>query len=175
MRGRAVAPRRRSRRSHNGDQGYMTFRVIAFIGPSFWDLVLLLPLSVFVHEGGAFSRRARLRRARARVLPRHALQIQPASRLQAHRDQIWRDAHPVGRLRRDLRHGPTDVACAPRVLSSIHRSGVARVSDLAAELNVSQSEIEDACSLLYGWGSIVPWDVESAQGEEGPQAPVASG
>ena len=142
--------------------------VIAFIGPLFWGLVLLSAL-VFVHEGGHFLA--------ARVCGVRVLEffLGMPCRFNLHhvskRIGTKFGVTPIllGGYAEICGMDPTDVACAPRVLGSIHRSGVARVSDLAAELNVSQSEIEDACSLLYGWGSIVPWDVESAQGEEGPQ------
>lgn len=49
-----------------------------------------------------------------------------------------------------------DEPCAPDVLATVHRRGTVSVRELAAELNVDEEAVEDACLQLQGWGSIAP-------------------
>lgn len=142
--------------------------VIAFIGPIFWGLVLLSAL-VFVHEGGHFLA---ARACGVRVLE---FFLGMPCRFNVHhvskRIGTKFGVTPIllGGYAEICGMDPTNVPCAPQVLGSIHRHGIARVADLASELGVAVPEIEDACSLLYGWGSIVPWDIEAEHGEGASQ------
>ncbi len=65
---------------------------------------------------------------------------------------------------------PTEVACAPQVLACIHRHGTVELSEVAQELGLSLDEVQNACSLLYGWGSIVPLEEDGAEQEEGAKS-----
>ena len=70
---------------------------------------------------------------------------------------------------------PTEVHCAPQVLACIHRHGTVELEIVAEELGLSLDDVQDACSLLYGWGSIIPIeveveDVEKSHGGDFPQA-----
>lgn len=142
--------------------------VIAFIGPIFWGLVLLSAL-VFVHEGGHFLA---ARACGVRVLE---FFLGMPCRFNIHhvskRIGTKFGVTPIllGGYAEICGMDPTNVACAPQVLDAIHRHGIAHVADLASELGVTVSEVEDACSLLYGWGSIVPWDIETEPGGKEPQ------
>ena len=138
--------------------------VLGFLGPIFWGLITFSFL-VFVHEGGHFLA------ARACGVRVTEFFLGMPCR--------WRLSHVSRRI--GTRFGitplliggyaaicgmdPTHVACAPAVLSYVHRKGRASITDIARDLAVSEDDALEACVLLMGWGSLAPvYDESKGEG-----------
>lgn len=139
--------------------------IIGFIGPVFWGLILLSAL-VFVHEGGHFLA---ARACGVRVLEFFLgmpcrFNIHHTSRRIGTKFGVTPIL--IGGYAEICGMDPTEVACAPQVLACIHRHGTVELGEVAQELGLSLDEVQDACSLLYGWGSIVPLEEDGAEQEE---------
>ena len=134
--------------------------LFGIIGPIFWGLLLLSAL-VFVHEGGHFLA---ARACGVRVLE---FFLGMPCRFNVHHvskrigTKFGVTPLLLGGYAEICGMDPTEVDCAPQVLAAIHRHGTVRVDLLAQELDLKVSDVEEACSLLYGWGSIVPSDEAS--------------
>lgn len=139
--------------------------VFGILGPIFWGL-LLLSVLVFVHEGGHFLA---ARACGVRVLE---FFLGMPCRFNIHhvskRIGTKFGVTPIllGGYAEICGMDPTEVPCAPQVLSCIHRHGTAELEVVTEELGLSLDDVQDACSLLYGWGSIVPVEVDSEDGEK---------
>ncbi len=57
---------------------------------------------------------------------------------------------------------PDGAPAAPRVLAAVHRHGSLTVTEIAAELGISEDEALEACVQLMGWGSLAPVYNEAA-------------
>lgn len=129
--------------------------LLGIIGPIFWGLLLLSAL-VFVHEGGHFLA---ARACGVRVLE---FFLGMPCRFNIHHvskrigTKFGITPLLLGGYAEICGMDPTEVDCAPQVLAAIHRHGTARVDVLAQELGLEVNDVEEACTLLYGWGSIVP-------------------
>ena len=138
--------------------------VLGVAGPVFWGLVTFSIL-VFVHEGGHF-----LAARACGVRVTEFFLCMPFR---------WRLSHAS--LRIGTRFGvtplliggyaaifgmdPTHVACAPAVLSYVHRKGRASVAEIAHDLAVTEDDALEACVALMGWGSVAPvYDESKGEG-----------
>ena len=134
--------------------------LFGILGPIFWGL-LLLSVLVFVHEGGHFLA---ARACDVRVLE---FFLGMPCRFNIHhvskRIGTKFGVTPIllGGYAEICGMDPTEVPCAPQVLACIHRHGTVELEMVAQELGLSLDDVQDACSLLYGWGSIVPVEVEA--------------
>lgn len=145
--------------------------LLGFLGPIFWGL-LLLSVLVFVHEGGHFLA---ARACGVRVLE---FFLGMPCRFNIHhvskRIGTKFGVTPIllGGYAEICGMDPTEVPSAPEVLACIHRHGTVDLDVVSEELGLALDEVQDACSLLYGWGSIVPVpdDAEREQGEEDSQS-----
>ena len=148
--------------------------LFGILGPIFWGL-LLLSVLVFVHEGGHFLA---ARACGVRVLE---FFLGMPCRFNIHhvskRIGTKFGVTPIllGGYAEICGMDPTEVPCAPQVLACIHRHGTVELEIVAEELGLSLDDVQDACSLLYGWGSIIPVeveveDVEKSHGGDFPQA-----
>ena len=138
--------------------------VLDIIGPIFWGLVTFSIL-VFVHEGGHFLAaracgvrvtefflgmpcRYRLSRVSRRIGTRFG--ITPLL---------------IGGYAAICGMDPTHIACAPAVLSYVHRKGRTSVADIARDLAVTEDDALEACVVLMGWGSLAPiYDESKGEG-----------
>lgn len=129
--------------------------VSGIIAPVFWG-VLLLSVLVFVHEGGHFLA------ARACGVRVTELFLGMPCRFNVHftskRIGTTFGVTPLllGGYAAICGMDPQTVPCAPVVLASIHRRGIASVSELASKLDLDPDDVLDACTFLLGWGSIAP-------------------
>lgn len=145
--------------------------LLGFLGPIFWGL-LLLSVLVFVHEGGHFLA---ARACGVRVLE---FFLGMPCRFNIHhvskRIGTKFGVTPIllGGYAEICGMDPTEVPSAPQVLACIHRHGTVRLDKVSEELGLTLDEVQDACSLLYGWGSIVPVpeEVGDEQGEDASRA-----
>lgn len=148
--------------------------LFGILGPVFWGL-LLLSVLVFVHEGGHFLA---ARACGVRVLE---FFLGMPCRFNIHhvskRIGTKFGVTPIllGGYAEICGMDPTEVPCAPQVLACIHRHGTVELEMVAQELGLTLADVQDACSLLYGWGSIIPVeveveDVEKSHGRDFPQA-----
>ena len=145
--------------------------ILGFIGSVFWGLILLSAL-VFVHEGGHFLA---ARACGVRVLEFFLgmpcrFNIHPTSKRIGTKFGVTPIL--IGGYAEICGMDPTEVPCAPQVLACIHRHGTVELQVVAEELGLSLDEVQDACSLLYGWGSIVPLEEGGAEQEEDSKSPV---
>lgn len=145
--------------------------ILGFIGPVFWGLILLSAL-VFVHEGGHFLA------ARACGVRVFEFFLGMPCRFNIHHTskrigtKFGVTPILIGGYAEICGMDPTEVPCAPQVLACIHRHGTVELQVVAEELGLSLDEVQDACSLLYGWGSIVPLEEDGAEQEEDSKSPV---
>lgn len=145
--------------------------ILGFIGPVFWGLILLSAL-VFVHEGGHFLA---ARACGVRVLE---FFLGMPCRFNIHHTskrigtKFGVTPILIGGYAEICGMDPTEVPCAPQVLACIHRHGTVELQVVAEELGLSLDEVQDACSLLYGWGSIVPLEEDGAEQEVDSKSPV---
>ena len=145
--------------------------ILGFIGPVFWGLILLSAL-VFVHEGGHYLA---ARACGVRVLE---FFLGMPCRFNIHHTskrigtKFGVTPILIGGYAEICGMDPTEVPCAPQVLACIHRHGTVELQVVAEELGLSLDEVQDACSLLYGWGSIVPLEEDGAEQEEDSKSPV---
>lgn len=129
---------------------------LGFIGPVFWGL-LMLSVLVFLHEGGHFL----AARACGVRVTEFFLGL-PCSVNLHHRSRKIGTKFGVtplllGGYAAICGMDPTDVPCAPQVLAAIYAHGRISVEELAAELNLPEEDVLNACALLLGWGSIDGW------------------
>ena len=140
--------------------------VLGFLSPVFWGLVTL-SLLVFVHEGGHFlaARACGVRVTEFFLGMPCRFNIHHTSRRIGTKFGIT----PIllGGYAAICGMDPTDVACAPAVLSYVHRRGRATVEQIAHDLAVSEDDALEACILLMGWGSLAPVYDESKGEREG--------
>lgn len=137
--------------------------LLGIIKPVFWGL-LTLSVLVFVHEGGHFlaARACGVRVTEFFLGLPCRFNIHHVSRRIGTKFGVT--PLLLGGYATICGMDPTDVACAPEVLASVHRHGRISVDDLAQELGVTSDEALDACALLTGWGSIVPvYDSEAGE------------
>lgn len=140
--------------------------ILGVIAPIFWGL-LLLSVLVFVHEGGHFLA---ARACGVRVLE---FFLGMPCRFNIHHESrrigTKFGVTPIllGGYAEICGMDPTKVACAPRVLSCIHRHGIIGLEDMASELDLSVDDVKEACITLYGWGSIVPREGVCPDREDG--------
>lgn len=129
--------------------------VTGIIAPVFWG-VLLLSVLVFVHEGGHFLA-ARMCGVRVTELFL-GMPCRFNIHISSKRIGTTFGVTPllIGGYAAICGMDPQTVACAPRVLASIHRRGTVSVSELARELDLDPDDVLDACTFLLGWGSIAP-------------------
>lgn len=141
--------------------------LLGILKPVFWGL-LTLSVLVFVHEGGHFLA------ARAWGVRVTEFFLGLPCRFNVHHvsrrigTKFGVTPLLLGGYAAICGMDPTDVACAPEVLASVHRHGRITIDELARELDVSSDEVLDACALLSGWGSIVP--VHGLEAGESPQS-----
>ena len=129
--------------------------VLGIVGPIFWGLITFSFL-VFVHEGGHFlaARACGVRVTEFFLGMPCRFNLHHVSRRIGTKFGIT----PVliGGYAAICGMDPSHVACAPAVLSYVHRKGRAAVADIARDLAVSEDDALEACVLLMGWGSIAP-------------------
>ncbi len=126
---------------------------VGFLSALFWGL-LTLSVLVFIHEGGHFL----AARACGVRVTEFFLGL-PCSK------NIHRVSKRIG-----TKFGVTPILlggyaavsgmedaqtpCAGAVLSAVHRHGTASTAQLAAELGESEEDVQEACAMLVGWGSL---------------------
>ena len=138
--------------------------ILGIAGPVFWGLVTFSIL-VFVHEGGHFL----AARACGVRVTEFFLGMPCRWRLShvSHRIGTRFGITPllIGGYAAICGMDPTRVACAPAVLSYVHRKGRASVADIARDLAVTEDDALEACILLLGWGSVAPvYDESKGEG-----------
>ena len=138
--------------------------VLGIVGPIFWGLITFSFL-VFVHEGGHFlaARACGVRVTEFFLGMPCRFNLHHVSRRIGTKFGIT----PVliGGYAAICGMDPSHVACAPAVLSYVHRKGRAAVADIARDLAVSEDDALEACVLLMGWGSIAPvYDESKGEG-----------
>lgn len=145
--------------------------LLGFIAPLFWGFLLLSAL-VFVHEGGHFLA------ARACGVRVTEFFLGMPCRFNLHwvspRIGTKFGITPIllGGYAEICGMDPTEVACAPQVLTYVHEHGVASVEQIAAGLGLSQEDALEACALLMGWGALAPrYDAEKGEREGGRYYP----
>lgn len=135
--------------------------LLGIIAPFFWGFVLLSAL-VFVHEGGHFLA------ARACGVRVTEFFLGMPCRFNLHRvsrrigTKFGITPILLGGYAEICGMDPTEVACAPAVLTYVHEHGVATVAQIARDLELSEEDALDACALLMGWGSVAPRYDEAA-------------
>ena len=126
---------------------------VGFLSALFWGL-LTLSVLVFIHEGGHFL----AARACGVRVTEFFLGL-PCSK------NIHRVSKRIG-----TKFGVTPILlggyaavsgmedartpCAAAVLSAVHRHGTVSTAQLAAELGESEEDVQEACAMLVGWGSL---------------------
>ena len=138
--------------------------VLGIVGPIFWGLITFSFL-VFVHEGGHFlaALACGVRVTEFFLGMPCRFNLHHVSRRIGTKFGIT----PVliGGYAAICGMDPSHVACAPAVLSYVHRKGRAAVADIARDLAVSEDDALEACVLLMGWGSIAPvYDESKGEG-----------
>ena len=138
--------------------------ILGIASPVFWGLVTFSIL-VFVHEGGHFLA------ARACGVRVTEFFLGMPCRFNLHHvskrigTKFGVTPLLIGGYAAICGMDPTHVACAPAVLSYVHRKGTASVKDIAHDLDVSEDDALEACVLLMGWGSLAPvYDKEKGEG-----------
>lgn len=145
--------------------------LLGFIAPLFWGFLLLSAL-VFVHEGGHFLA------ARACGVRVTEFFLGMPCRFNLH----WTSRRigtkfgitPIllGGYAEICGMDPTEVDCAPQVLTYVHEHGVVSVEQIAVDLSITQEEALEACALLMGWGSLAPrYDADKGEREGGRYYP----
>ena len=137
--------------------------ILGIIGPIFWGLVTFSIL-VFVHEGGHFlaARACGVRMTEFFLGMPCRFRLSHVSRRIGTRFGIT----PlfIGGYAAICGMDPTHIACAPAVLSYVHRKGCATVADIAHDLAVSEDDALEACVVLMSWGSLAPF-YDKSKGE----------
>ncbi len=130
--------------------------VLSVLSSVFWGL-LMLSVLVFLHEGGHFlaARTCGVRVTEFFLGLPCRFDIHYTSRRIGTKFGVT--PLLLGGYAAICGMDPTDVSCADRVLAGIYRHGRVSVEDLAAELDLPQGDVLEACALLLGWGSIAPW------------------
>lgn len=130
--------------------------VLSVLSSVFWGL-LMLSVLVFLHEGGHFlaARACGVRVTEFFLGLPCRFDIHYTSRRIGTKFGVT--PLLLGGYAAICGMDPTDVSCADRVLAAIYRHGRVTVADLAAELELSEEVVLEACALLLGWGSIAPW------------------
>ena len=130
--------------------------VLSVLSSVFWGL-LMLSVLVFLHEGGHFlaARACGVRVTEFFLGLPCRFDIHYTSRRIGTKFGVT--PLLLGGYAAICGMDPTDVSCADRVLAAIYRHGRVTVADLAVELELSEEDVLEACALLLGWGSIVPW------------------
>ncbi len=129
--------------------------VLSVLSSVFWGLITLSAL-VFVHEGGHFLA------ARACGVRVTEFFLGLPCRINVHRrsrrigTKFGITPLLLGGYAAICGMDPTDAPAMSAVLSAIHRKGRSGVSELAAELGLSEDDVQAACIVLEGWASIVP-------------------
>lgn len=122
----------------------------------FWG-VLTLSILVFVHEGGHFlaARACGVRVTEFFLGLPCKIQLSHTSKRIGTKFGIT----PIllGGYAAVCGMEPSDSPNLSRVLNAVHRLGRANVAELSKELDLTEDEILDACEILQGWGSIVPF------------------
>ena len=138
--------------------------VLGVAGPVFWGLVTFSIL-VFVHEGGHFlaARACGVRVTEFFLGMPCRWRLSHASRRIGTRFGVT--PLLIGGYAAICGMDPTHVACAPAVLSYVHRKGRASVAEIAHDLAVTEDDALEACVALMGWGSVAPvYDESKGEG-----------
>lgn len=136
--------------------------ITGFLSSLFWGLITLSFL-VFIHEGGHFLA------ARACGVRVTEFFLGLPCRFNIHhvskRIGTKFGVTPIllGGYAAVCGMDEADAPCAPTVLAAVHRHGRISTYELAQELHLDETQVQDACAQLLGWGSLA---ADYAEGED---------
>lgn len=130
-------------------------QLTGFISSLFWGVVTFSVL-VFIHEGGHFlaARACGVRVTEFFLGLPCRFNIHRVSRKNGTKFGVT----PIllGGYAAICGMENANVPSAPRVLAAVHRRGTATTAELAGDLDLDETEIQDACAQLLSWGSLAP-------------------
>lgn len=126
-----------------------------FLSALFWGLVTFSAL-VFIHEGGHFlaARACGVRVTEFFLGLPCSVNIHHTSRRIGTRFGVT--PLLLGGYAAVCGMDGIDEPCAPTVLAAVHRAGSISTYELARQLDLPETSVQDACAQLLGWGSLAP-------------------